>query len=152
MFYRLHWLRFNETQVVLESKFVINKRIAYLNLGVPEVMAAKDFTSITFVNYRLSSEEKKAFTRWMKDPERDVFKLLGMILLTGMKLSLTYSYKDACCISSITCRDESNVNDRLCVSSRHEDPLTALFISLYKHFEIFKDSPWEDVSSADDWG
>ena len=94
MFYRLHWLRFNETQVVLESKFVINKRIAYLNLGVPEVMAAKDFTSITFVNYRLSSEEKKAFTRWMKDPERDVFKLLGMILLTGMKLSLTYSYKD----------------------------------------------------------
>lgn len=115
-------------------------------------MAKREFTKISFVNLRLSAEEKKAFTIWEKKNVDDLFTLLETVVLQDIRVSMSYDSKNETFIVSFTCRDEGGPNNGLCVSSRHGDAVTAVLVALFKHLVVIGDARWDEVASADDWG
>ena len=115
-------------------------------------MAGKNFAPIEFVNYKLSEDEKKDFQTWSKDTADDIFTYVTTLLTQDYRLSLSYSYKDAMTIASVTCKDETSPNNQRCVSSRHSDPFTALQIACYKASVVMGDADWTELVAGTDWG
>ena len=115
-------------------------------------MKKKSTYNIDFVNRKLTEGEKKKFLKWREENEADLFSFLDALTGSACKLSLSYNHSNVTASSSVTCQDESDVNYRRCVVSRHEDVTTALFISLYKHFEILDGTDWTEGVDVVDWG
>ena len=145
-------VKFLKYSVDAVSEYVISFGVTYYFLGSRETMAKRSFDSIEFVSCTLSSQQKKAFAKWRETAEDDLYTYLEQVLLSGVRLSISYSHKDQTCIVSLTDRDEASVNHEKCVSSRHQDPLTAVLVALYKHFEVLKDSDWSEYVKEDSWG
>ena len=112
----------------------------------------KTFGGVDFVHFKLSAEEKKKFQKWSDQNADDVFTHIHLLITQDYRLSVSYSLKDSTAIASVTCKDESSVNNQRCVSSRHADPLVAVLIACYKIEEVMGDGDWLELAQADDWG
>ena len=122
------------------------------DVGKEKVMAKREFTRIQFVNLRLTGEDKKTFEKWRKDNEDDLFALLETIILEDIRVSVSFDGKNRTYIVSFTCRDELSPNNGFCVSSRHDEVVTAVLVAIFKHQVVIADQTWDTVASADDWG
>lgn len=150
--YLLNSVKFRGSPLYLVSVYSTSFGQVYYDIGEENIMAKRAFDQIEFVRCPLSTASKKKFKIWEETARDDLFTYLEQILLSGIRVSLSYSHKDATCIVSLTDRDEASINHEKCVSSRHADPLTAVMVAVYKHFEVLKDSDWSEYAKEDEWG
>lgn len=107
---------------------------------------------VTFVNFRLSTEEKAHFTKWLKESAENHHVMLAQCIMGGNKISISHDRKNETFIASMTCSDETSPNYRFCMTSRSDDWYTALMLNCYKHLELAANTTWSDLQQDADWG
>lgn len=107
---------------------------------------------IEFANIRLTADQKNAFHVWWDAVKGEWFDDLLNLVGTGWKLSGTYDTNNETFIASLTCRNDRDKNFGICVSSRSDDLLEAMALSIFKITVLYKDQKIPTEISDDSWG
>jgi len=105
-----------------------------------------------FAAVTLGQNQKEDFTTWADAIYPDVHILLAELCRQGYRLSVKYDMNNACMMSSITQQDDSHVHGNTIVTSRSDDPMEAILLSVYKVVEMFPDVPLPTKRESETWG
>jgi hypothetical protein len=136
---RLNRFFYNLEETVMPSK---NKRTGTLK-GLPD---------ITFVQYRLNSQEKKDFAKWKEAEEISSGLAFVEFVQSGMKCSISWDSNNDCYIASATCKDEGSSNHNMCLTSRANDWYEATLMNVYKTTVLCEGGLWADLDQEADLG
>lgn len=103
-----------------------------------------------FANVKLSEADKLAIKQNPYD-EHDFWEALAKVLLTGHKISLSWDAKANSVVCSFTGAFENSPNAGLSLTSTGKDIVTAINVSLYKHFDK-TNGTWGNAEDDDDDG
>lgn len=105
-----------------------------------------------FIDRRLTAAEKGPFQAWAKEHQAEQLLLLGEVVASEHKASISFYGKGDCYIVSFTCNDERSPNWHMIMTSRSDDLDEALMLNLYKHFVLFEGRAWASEDLRDNWG
>jgi hypothetical protein len=105
-----------------------------------------------FVQYSLSSDDKKDFIAWQKKHSEELDDMVIGLLQTGHKIGYSFSDTSDSFIVSVTGRPEGCNNAGKCFTSHAKDYGTALWVALYKHYVIWGNGVWEAIADEVDFG
>jgi hypothetical protein len=108
---------------------------------------------VDFVPLRLTMDQKAAFQKWAKDNVADLGDYMVNLVGSGYKLSMNLDTNNDCYIVAITGTEENKLNRGLCITSRSDDLIEAVMMTVYKVVVLYDNGEWEtpdDVSQ--DWG
>lgn len=108
--------------------------------------------NIRFIRYKLNSVEKKHYKGWAVEFKHEILPMLGQLVDSGNKVSLSFDGKNDTYICSVTCNDAKQAHADCCMVSRAGSPDDALLVALYKAHVIFAEVTWVDSATDDDWG
>jgi len=108
---------------------------------------------VDFVPMRLSLDQKAGFEAWAKDNISDLGDYLTHLVSSSYKLSLNLDPNNDCYIVAITGTDENKLNRGLCITSRSDDLLEAIMMTVYKIVVIYDNGEWDRPDNmGQDWG
>lgn len=113
---------------------------------------SKNFTPVEFVRCELSSDDRKQVPEFVKRHKNNPDDLVTEVLQNDIKISFSYSEHNDSFICSFTGRAEAAINANSCFTSHGKTYTTALWVGLYKHFELFKAGVWESPTDDEDFG
>lgn len=111
-----------------------------------------NFRDIEFINYKLSTEEKKAFRLWYKNEPEKIFDMVINTIASGYKSSCSWQSDSECFVHALTCQEENNPNYGKCLTSRSSDYWEAQALTMYKHLELSEGGIWVFEDARDNWG
>jgi hypothetical protein len=91
----------------------------------------------TFVDVKLSAEERENFLAWMGD-DIDAVKCLQSFADDGYRVGVAWSGEHQTYTVSATCRDEESENNGLCMTSFSRSLSQAVLLAWYKHDVVCK--------------
>lgn len=94
----------------------------------------------TFVDVKLSAEEKEAFVAWSRD-DVDPVRCLQAFADEGYRVGVSWSGEHQAYTVSVTCRDSDSANSGLCMTSFGRVLPTAVVLAWYKH-EVITGRAW----------
>jgi len=106
----------------------------------------------TFVRLSLNAQEKVAAKKYSEQTPEVIDKLLTDLLMSGHKVSFSYSEFNDAVTCTFTGKPDEAVNEFRMLTSFAASWWQALCINLYKHNELFSAGVWEDQSSEEDFG
>jgi hypothetical protein len=116
-------------------------------------MAARTKFGTTFVNLRLSTDQKPAFEKWAENNQADMFTYLVGMVEDGYKISINLDANNDCIIVAVTGTDGNRVNRGRCMTSRSRDAIEALLMAIFKHVVLCDGGDWgEGEDKTSDWG
>lgn len=107
---------------------------------------------VEFINYRLTTAEKADFKKWFSSNQETLFDVVIKTIVSGYKISTSFSTEMDCFVSSITCQDESSPNYNRCMTSRSNDYWEAQALTIYKHLVLSDNGVWEFDTEQQNWG
>lgn len=110
------------------------------------------FGDFKFASITLTDADKAKFTEWYEKSERDVFVLLAELLVEDWKASVTWDGDNDCFIASLTCRAANNVNENVVVTSRSDDSIEAVMLSIYKIRVLYSNKALPTERAKNNWG
>ena len=105
-----------------------------------------------FINYKLPENLADEFQKWTNANSAKFWTFLGSLTEAGYKLSVSPDLDNACVIATITATKYATNNNGFCLSSRSDDAMEAVWLSLYKHFVVFDGGTWEAGTVRSNWG
>lgn len=105
-----------------------------------------------FVNTILSPQERKEFETWLADNLDDVINYMSLIMEEGYKISARYDNENETWLATITSTDQSALNPKSSLTSRHHSFEDAMCLCVYKHNYLSDSGEWRDDRAAGDWG
>lgn len=117
-----------------------------------KVQANEAWKTTTFVQYRLSREDKAAFEQWSSRKEGDVALDIAAFMSSGAKTSITWDTSNNVWIVSATMRDEDHKSYNQCLTSRSDDWYEAMRMNAFKALVLAGKNPWSSLQSEQDWG
>lgn len=115
-------------------------------------MAKNKGFNIQFVNVRLTEAEKVVFNDWYAENQDDLLLLVDQIISTDNKFTISYSTEYLAYTTAVTCKDLHSVNVNWCITSRSDDMLQAIGMSVYKTLWLYADKTWADLTQQSNWG
>lgn len=116
-------------------------------------MARKNsYTPPTFVRIELSTEHRKAFTKWLKDEGEHVLPRLFEILQDDYKMSVSHDGDRNTYIATFTRKGEVFPNTHCCLSARHDTFDAAIALLIYKHDLLCTENDWSSATDVENWG
>jgi len=116
-------------------------------------MAQRTRYGTTFVNLRLTTDQKPAFEHWAKENQADLFSYVVNMVADGYKISLNLDSNNDCVIVAVTGTDGNRVNRGRCMTSRSTDAIEALLMAVFKHIVLCDGGDWgEEEERSSDWG
>jgi hypothetical protein len=112
-------------------------------------MAARTKFGTTFVNVRVSREERNKIDAWAIDHETEQGDMLDALVCNGYKVSLNQDVDNDCILVAVTGGNGSPYNRGLCMTSRAGSPLEALYLAFYKHFVMCDGKEWPEPDDID---
>ena len=109
-------------------------------------------TGWRFININLTAEQKAAYKANGEREPQSIIDDMVYLLETRHKMSWSYSPENDMFIASVTCKDEESPNYQATVTARHQTPLLATDVLLYKILEVIGSSEWDFAETTDDWG
>lgn len=106
----------------------------------------------TFVNFKLSTQDKAAFVKWAARGVETVQQDFTQAIGRGCKMSLSENAEQGFYLASMTMRDEGSINYDYCITSRSPDWWEALIMNVFKAETLGWDESWSDQADSDDWG
>lgn len=113
---------------------------------------AKNNAMPTFINGKVSKEEKIAFKKWQSEKDDKFFDVVTDFLASGYKVSVRYDVENDTWITATTCWEDPHVNKGYCMMSRAGDWVTALLLPIFKTQVLCEDGSWSDWEEEEDWG
>jgi hypothetical protein len=117
---------------------------------IPDTMAKHQLW--TFVNTRLTPEERDHFAEWYDLHYEGIYESLASILLDGYKLSLRYDAEHYTWLATLIGTEASPHNFGKSITSRHETMPRSIALLVYKHAIIADYGEWRDDSTQAAWG
>lgn len=111
-----------------------------------------DQFGVTFVNYKLTGLEKDDFAGYMSASVEEHAKELVSYMHEGMKFSFSENLEHGFFLASVTCKNDGNINNNRCITSRSNDWYEALMMCAFKISRLGVDEDWLDQTPSDDWG
>ena len=105
-----------------------------------------------FIDIRLLSDEREAFSAWVEKQGEDLSVEVGVLISNGWKTSITWDERNVCFIAASTMKDENDKNYNCVVSSRSENFYEALALNAYKINVLHKNADLRKVGSTNNWG
>jgi len=110
------------------------------------------FGNMTFIRCELDSAEKKKLSAWVAKPPASIEDLMTEVLQANHKISYSFSDHNDSFIVSVTGKPEDCDNASKCFTSHAKDPITALWVAMYKYHVIWNKGVWENASEEADFG
>lgn len=101
-----------------------------------------------FVDVKLTAEQREEFKTWERRGG-DLVTFLQSMADDGYRVGVSWSGEQQAYTVSLTCRQEGNPNNGLCMTSFAKTLSTALWLALYKHLEVTGEQ-WVDGSFGSD--
>ena len=108
----------------------------------PMQLSPGEETTMDFIDYQLSAEEKAACTPWMEAQGSNYFHLPNEVVHDGYRITFTHDEKNGCVVVTFIGRATSCPNYGKAMSTRHADIATALMMALYKQIVVFAYGSW----------
>lgn len=108
--------------------------------------------STEFVRCELTSDDKRRYADWVKKPPMSVEDLMVEVLQANHKVSFSFSDATDSFIVSVTGKPEDCDNAGKCYTSHAKDPMTALWVSMFKYHVIWNREAWETAGDVSDFG
>lgn len=134
------------------NKWLDNLYRSVATMPNPSKQGKSPYAQTTFVNIRLTDDQKKEFDGWSKEQGEELASTIAICMANNGKLSVSWDAQNACFIASLTCKDEKSVNMDHCITSRSSDWFEALTLTVFKIDVILKDKPWSSAVQASNWG
>lgn len=106
----------------------------------------------TFVNFKLSVQDKEAFAKWSARNIEVVQAEFTQAMGRGCKMSISENAEQGFYLASMTMRDEGSINYDFCITSRSPDWWEALIMNIFKAQQLGWEESWADQADSDDWG
>ena len=110
------------------------------------------FAEVSFVNIRISADEKPAFDSWAEKQAKRVWEMIQSLADSGYKLSISPDLENSCYIATLTGTKHAVRNKNKAISSRSDDVIEAILLSAYKHVVLFGEGEWEGEQRQNNWG
>ena len=110
------------------------------------------FGDFRFCSVVLTAEDKIDYEVWAEKHGKDLLSVLAQCVAEGWKTSITWDNDNECFIGSLTCRAEGHKNENVVVSSRSDDMLEAIAISLYKITALYVGKKLPTEKLKNNWG
>lgn len=91
----------------------------------------------TFVDVKLSPEDKESFLAWMGD-DIDAVKCLQAFADDSYRVGVSWSGEHQTYTVSVTCRDDESENNGLCMTSFSRNLTQAILLAWFKHDVVCK--------------
>ena len=88
-----------------------------------------------FVDVKLTAEQRDHFTNW-SGRDGDLVTFLQSMADDGYRVGVSWSGEQQAYTVSLTCRDDGNPNNGLCMTSFARTLSTALWLALFKHLVV----------------
>jgi len=105
-----------------------------------------------FIRYTLNADDKKRIPEYTKREDKNLDALVTEVLGANHKISWSFNPNNDTYICTFTGKSEDCVNADLCYTSFAATPWAALWVALYKYFEIWEGSAWQDLEEGADFG
>jgi len=140
---RFHNLRGN--MITLYRKYhldEVNKRFEEL-----ETIMAKNkskstkndmFGGYEFAQVHLEPEDLELYDQWAKEHKDDFVFYMQDLLTSDWKVSFTWDEEGDCYLASCTMKDDDDINKKLVLTSRSDEPFDAALMSYYKIKVMFE--------------
>lgn len=112
----------------------------------------KNSFDVTFVDVRLSAQDKEQFTSYMLQEADELNLNLADFIADDHKFSVTWDDENKCFIASATCRDEGSINHNCCISSRSQEWYEAMQLTVFKATVLLGGKAWTDAKTDKSWG
>jgi hypothetical protein len=116
----------------------------YAPMAPKNAAKKNEFRQVEFVRSELDAERKKAFVKWYDINAPEIPAYVQQIIQMGIKLGVSHNEQMSSTTCSATCWDEKSQNYACCISSMHDDWLTAVAITVYKITVVFDNGAWSD--------
>lgn len=115
-----------------------------------EAVAARSLP--TFVDVKLTAEDKLRFVDWQCTPE-EVLQFLQVLCDDGYRVGCSWSGETQAYTVSLTCRNAESPNNGLCMTSFAKDLHMAVALAVFKH-TVMTGERWvpEAIGSLGDFG
>lgn len=110
------------------------------------------FSDFYFIDCRLDSRDKDKFNAWYKTATEDFSTYWGTVLQGGYKQSCTWDNQNDTFTASITCVDDEHPNYGAVLTSRADNPVEALALTLYKYIVVFDGGQFPTATVKSTWG
>lgn len=110
------------------------------------------FSDYYFIECRLDVRDKDKFAAWYKAANEDFSMYWATVLQGGYKQSCTWDMQNDTFIASITCTDQEHPNFGAVLTSRADNPVEALALTLYKYIVIFDGGQFPRDRVKSSWG
>lgn len=107
---------------------------------------------VDFIHFRLQPDEEPIFKAWWSKEVENVAQAVETLLNSGYKLSIVPDFDNACHIITLIGKSTGTPNDGRAFTSRSDDWLEALGMTLYKHFVLAQGKVWPENTVGNNWG
>lgn len=111
-----------------------------------------EYSPVEFIRYNLTAEDKKALEVFAKKPPQPIEDLMKDCLQANHKVSYSYNETNDNYIVSVTGKPEECDNASKCFTSYAKDPVTALWVAMYKYHVVWERGVWESLDEGSDFG
>ena len=134
------------------ERWIANAEGWLLMAGKAQKRNTTNFAQTTFVQFKLSKEQKAEFQAWFEDKKRDISSEVARFMSEGNKTSLTWDAENGCWIVSSTCKDEGSPNLNHCLTSRAAEWYEGLAMNAFKALVLLEGTTWSDYANDDNLG
>lgn len=120
--------------------------------GKQSKRGSSPFPQTTFIQFKLSADQKKSFRKWQEELGQKVYEEMALFMAEGHKLSVSWDDGRNHWIVSCTCKDEDSDNLDCCLTSRAEDWLEGVAMNVYKARVVIGKKAWRDFQTDDELG
>lgn len=107
---------------------------------------------VTFVNYRLTQDDKKQFEAWKKSHGDKLEHVVLEAHKDFVKQSSSFDQDNKCWIVSWTGTDDNAYNAKRCITSRAPSFWDAMCMNAFKAEVIFSGEIWDNGIEGNSWG
>lgn len=111
-----------------------------------------NWNNTEFINLSLSEPQRKDFKNWYATEGERITDHIGQAMVDDYRLSCNWDDNNQCFIATLTGKPDQRHNASKALSSRSDDWLEAMALSMFKHLVIFKGATWSGESTKNNWG
>jgi len=100
----------------------------------------------TFVNFRPTEDDIQDINA-MYDEGLSPMAVIEALVRTGHKLSVKFDDYNQSSQASLSCNDAEGINAKRSISTRHINPMKALY-ALYYAYNLVKEDDWTSIDTA----
>lgn len=118
--------------------------------GIFDIMAK--FQQAEFIDCNLTKDDEKKVAEFIQKRKGDMAQMIADICAEDLKISIGFYPEHESFAVFLNPTDNNRKNKGKLLSAWSDDPVEAVFLAGYKHFEKFESGTWSSTEKKARWG